>query len=85
MPSGTLSPSTGKGTGLVTRHLLYSRPSLGIGLCPTSPKATMPIRQVKDTGLPVAVTPAADAGLQFDWFVTKNWTEIITRILQMEK
>lgn len=45
----------------------------------------MPIRQVKDRGLPVAVTPAADAGLQFDWFVTKNWTEIITRILQMEK
>lgn len=33
----------------------------------------------------MAVTSAAEAGLQFDWFVTKNWTEIITRILQIEK
>lgn len=42
------------------------------------------LHQAEDTGLPTAVTSAAGAELQSDWFVTKNWTEI-TPILQMEK
>lgn len=34
---------------------------------------------------PMALTSAVEAELQLDWFVIKNWTEIITPILQMER